>query len=207
MPASESFFEAPLLCLSMLVTSCGGGSNIDLDAASRARVEQAHQKAETRLALAALALAEANAAAEVSQACLVALGLATWHFEMQVEPIRRLGNIQVLFAEGYWPWPEDRWVATALGKSGVSLQGVKEAQVALAEAVEKAKMQAQRSEEAAWDSTEVALGTVEVVRSLSELFETDELRAALKQATAAEEKGPGSRHDRRTGKTRGSECR
>ena len=172
------------LCLSTLLASCGSSrSGID-PAARAAAIEQAHQEADAQLALAAQALVEAQAEAETAQACRVALDVATMRFDY-IAVIIALANVQASFAEGYWPWPEEAWLADELR---IPRQEAQEALSALAEVVEKAARQAQRAKDAAWESAEIARESVETIQALSETFQTDELRAALEHATAAAEK-------------------
>ena len=104
------------LCLSTLLASCGSSrSGID-PAARAAAIEQAHQEADAQLALAAQALVEAQAEAETAQACRVALDVATMRFDY-IAVIIALANVQASFAEGYWPWPEEAWLAGRIENS------------------------------------------------------------------------------------------
>ena len=176
-----------LLCLSMLLASCSRGSNIGIDPDSRATgVEQAHQEADAHLALAAMVLDEALAAAEAAQTCLVELEAATAHVHAAMAATEFGTAVQRLsFAEGYWPWPEEAWLATQLG---IPLEEAEEGLTALSEVMKKTAKQAQRAEDTARYSAEVAMESVETIQALAETFQTNELRAALGLAAVASEK-------------------
>ena len=173
-----------LLCLSMLLASCSRGSSVVSDLDGRAAsVEQAHREADAHLALAAQALDEALAASGVVQTCLVELDVAMTRVHVEIAAAEEFGtDVQRLsFGEAYWPWPEEAWLAT-------QVRFALEALTTVSEVMEKAARQAQQAEDTARYSAGVAIESVESIQAIAETFRTDELIAALEQATASVDK-------------------